>query len=491
MTVAIALTSATAAAQDVEALPDDAPEVQRLAALAAQLGDADAGRREAARDAFEALTPDDLPAIRGRIARIRRGRPPQNWAIDVMNRFRRLGRTEDALQPDLVVGAMEELSREHHIPQERERVVAMAEPALLWAALERMDSLEAQRAAFGLIGLDEGLWMPEARNWVRRRGVALTSAAIYARGDGDRHVREWGRHAYDATGADNPGRVIPAMDVDRLPDLLRAYANARIQSAMRVIVSYTGHSRRAVRRAAREAMETYGTNAIWILRTAYRNETGEHPPREWGADRVSRELYAQMDARRMEPVRIALEAGQAARAAGDLDAMRASFDDVLARMPELEEPGPVASGYAELAARAAAAGQAEQADADYRRALRLAPRHADAPTWRAQVELLAAQRAAERGVWDEAAYRRVLEVLPEQEAAVAALAAMELPAEARAAAPSSTRTRWGIAAAILLGLLGLGLLWRPARPARVSIDPFEATLDDTIDEADVTLPDAA
>lgn len=492
LALSLALGAGAAQAQDAEALPDDAPEVRRLADLAAQLGHAEASQREAARDALLGLTTDDLPAIRGRIARIRRGRPPRNWAEDIMNRFRRRGRSEDAEPPDLVRGAMEELAEEHRLPHERERVVAMAEPAFLWAALDAMGTLEASRAAFPLLGIDDGLWTPEGRNWVRRRGQALVAAALYARGDGDRFVRDWGRYAVDATGAEQPGRVIPSAEPEQLPDLLHAYADARVQSAMRVIVSYTGHPRRAIRRAARDAMATYGGNAIWILRTAHRNETGEHPPREWGWERVASAIYALQDGRRMEPVRAGLDAGRAAREAGDLDAMRRAYDDVLARVPELEEAGPVAEGYALLADRAARDGRRAEAEADYRRALRLAPEHERAGAWRAALVLAGAERAAARGVWDEAAFERVIALEPENEPAREALASMA-PA-AVAAAPrdhSPARARWGMAAALLLALLGVALLWRPARAPRVEIDPFEPTLDDTVDEADATLPDAA
>lgn len=500
--LAVLLAAAPARAQEgAEVLDDEAPEVQRLAALAQQLGDEDAARREAARDAYMALTPDDLPAIRGRIERIRRGRPPHRWAVDIMNRFRRHGRTEEG-PPVVVDGAMEELARAHNLPHEHERVVAMAEPALLWRALDAMGTLEAQRAAFPIIGFDEGLWVPVARNWIRRRGASMVAAALYARRDGDRFVRGWGRDAYERTGADDPGRAIPSTPPEQLPDVIGAYAEANIQSAMRVIVSYVGHQRRSVRRAARAAIEEYGGNAIWILRTAYRNEVGEYPPREWGWQHVAEALYARIDARRMAPVREALDAGIAARDAGDLDAMRASFDEVLARVPELEEPGPVAEGYAALGARALRAGDWDAARSHYRRAVRIAPRHEALHRWLAQIELTRARAAAARGIYDRAAYERVLEAAPQHEGAQAALAAIR-PASSTPATMSTRRLVFGVAASIILALLGLSLLWRPRGEASVepahddtALAPIEApTLadpwDDTIDEADVTLPDAA
>jgi len=495
-------------------LPDDSPEVLRLASLAQQLGDENKERREAAREAFLALGPDDLPAIRGRIARIRRGRPPHNWAVDIMNRLRRHGSTEETGRYDLVEGAMTELGNPHPRSREHQRVIAMAEPAMLWHALDRMESLEAQRAVFGLIGLDEGLWMPEARNWLRRRRAALTAAAIHARRDGDRFVRSWGRFAYEELGAEDPGQVIPSLEREQLPDVLEAYAEARMQSAMRVIVSYVGSERRAIRRSARNAIELYGGNAIWILRTAFRNETGAHPPREWGWRQVTTQLYERVDSRRMEPVRAALEAGIAAHEAGDLDAMQASFDEVLARMPELERPEPVAAGYVALARRAREAGELDAAEQHYRRALRLAgPDHAE---WRAELGFLRAQRASSHGVWDEAAFQRVTAVIPDHAQALSSLAAMRTPAVVTRREASTGRSKWGLAAAGLLALLGIGLLWRSApesvpEPSESAesetfdddvVDAFEVTLDQELEEAafndafdiafdpaDATLPD--
>lgn len=481
------LLTATASAQAAEALPEDAPEVARLRALAAQLGSEDGGQRQVAFEAITTLDQDDLPAIRARIERLRRGRPPRNWAVDVMNRFRRRAPTEGD-SPDLAAGAMEELRQVHVVPQERARVLLMAEPALLWRALDSMGTVAAQRAAFPLIGLDEGLWMPEARNWLRTRGPALMAATMHARSDPDRFARRWGTWGMETLHADDPGQAIHTLDESQLPDVLRAYASLRIQSAMRVIVSHVDSERRAIRVAARWAMAQYEGNGIWVLRAAYRNELGEHPPEELGWRGVTEALYAHVDARRMEPVRTALQEGLAARDAGDLSTMRERFDAVLARLPELEEPGPVAEGYATLAAHHAEGQRWSQAVWAYRRALRLDPDHASAASWRTESAFATARRDADRGVWDERAFERIVAASPSHQGARAALALLA-PPEARAAAPTSASARWGIAAALLLMLMGLGLLWRgPDRHGREAT--VDTTMGDTLDEtADTTLSD--
>jgi len=477
-----------ARADEPEVLPEDSPEVQRLRALATQLGDEDEARREAAYEALTTLGPDDLPAIRARVERLRRGRPPHNWAVDIMNRFRRRGAGPQGEPPDVARGALAELGRRHPHAREHARVLLMAEPLVLWRALDRMGTLEAQRAAFPLFGLDRGIFMPEARNWLRARGPDLMAAAIYARSDANRFTRRWGAFAMDALHADDPGRAIHAVSEAQLPDVLRAYAALRVQSAMRVIVSYVNSDRRAVRLAAREALAEYGGNAVWVLRTAYRNTLGERPDEALGWRGLSAAIYAHGDDRRMESVRGALERGIAARDAGDLRAMRERFDEVLSRVPELEHPAPVAEGYAALGAHHASEGRWARAGWAYRRALRLDGANPAAVRWRGELAFVDARAEAEEGVFDEAAFERVLADDPEHEGARAALASVARPS--LGPARGDARARWGIAAAILLALLGLGILWRSPAPPRDDF-VFDTTLGDTLDEtADTTLSDS-
>ena len=97
------------------------------------------------------------------------------------------------------------------------------------------------------------------------------------------------------------------------------------------------------------------------------------------------------------------------------------------------------------------------------------------------------------GVFDEDAYRRVLGASPEHEGALEALAAAEPPAVI-AARRDASRTHWGLAAAGLLGLLGIGLLW-PARGSDDEALEREPTCETTLeaptmdDPGDATLAD--
>ena len=460
------------------------PSLARIERLVEQLGADDASERETAYAALTTLDEDTLPAIRARIARVTRARPPENWARDILTRFRVRAPREEGADVDVAPGVLTELERSH-AAEERRFVLKMAEPLLLWRSLEHIGTFEAQQAAYPLIGLDSGLWMPEARNWVRRGGNDLMAAAIVGRSDRDRYVRQWARWAVETLGAEDPGRAIQSLDEAQLPDVLRAYAMTHVLSAMRVIVSYTSSDRRRVRRAARWAMEQYGGNAIWILRTAYRNETAEHAPREWSWRRLSESLYARVDERRLASVRMALEQGNAALAAGDLDTMQARFDDVLARAPEPDDPAPVASGYAQLARARASRGRAADAERAYRRALRLAPEHEGAQGWRAELQMLEAQRALDRGVLDVAAFEAVLAASPEHEGANAALA--RIPAIV-SGPPHNPRRTWGLVAALLVGLFGLGLLfWTGSEPSAVDVHA-ETSFDATLEAASVDAP---
>lgn len=453
------------------------PALARIERLVEQLGADDANEREAAYTALTTLDEDMLPAIRARIARAGHGRPPENWARDILTRFRVRAPREEGAEVDVAPGVLAELARSHRA-EERRFVLKMAEPLLLWRSLERIGTFEAHQAAYPLIGLDDGLWMPEARNWVRRRGNDLLAAAIVGRSDSNRHVRSWARWAVETLHGEDPGRVIQGLDEAQLPDVLRAYAMTHVQSAMRVIVSYTSSDRRRIRRAARWAMEQYGGNAIWILRTAYHNETGEHAPREMSWRRLSESLYARVDERRLATVRIAIEQGNAALAAGDLDTMEARFDDVLARAPEPEDPTPLASGYAQLARARTSEGRIADAERAYRRALRLAPDHEGAQGWRAELEMLEAQRSLDRGVLDVAAFEAVLAAAPDHEGAAAALA--RAPSSV-SSPPRDARRTWGLVAALLVGFFGLALLfWGGGESTAVDVHA-DTTFDTTLE----------
>lgn len=461
------------------------PRLVRLEELLGELRSEEEGRRRAAYDALTTLEPEMLPAIRARLARVVRRRPDPPHALEIFNRIRRAAGSQRADDDvDIAPGVLVVLGQDR-----RERVLQMVEPLLLWRALERMASFESCQAMYPLLaGIDGDLWRWEIRRVVARMGSDIMAAAIAGRGHSDRDVRRWASDTMRRLGADDPGLAVQGLEADQLADVLRAYAMLRMQSAMRVIVSYVDSDRRGVRRAARWAIEQYAGNAIWILRTEYRNQTGQPAPEQWGWRRVADELYAHVDALRMEPVRRAREAGLAALEQGDLAAMRGHFDDVLSRAPDLEDAGPVARGYAALGQARLEDGRLADAAFAYRRALRLAPEDEEAARWRARLAFAEAQQAARAGLIDADRYAEVLALEPDHEGARQALALLEPEAVAVAA---DGRSRWALLAAALLALLGGALLWR-TRDGRGAerVDAEGPTLEaPTFDEADATLAD--
>lgn len=451
-------------------------EQNRLEALFTQLRSEEPQERQAAYDAILAQDSSALPAIRTRIARVVRHRPDADSAREVFNRIRHAAgsrRADDEV--DIAPGVLAVLAEERS-----DRVMKMVEPLLLWRALERIGTFEAGRAMYPLIGLDEGLWRWEERRVVSRMGTAIMAAAIAGRNHSERAVRQWASETMRRLNADQPGLAVQGLEPERLADVLRAYAMLRMQSAMRVIASYIDSDKRVVRQAARWAIEQYGPNAIWVLRTEYHVKHGEHAPTSWGWRRVANALYAHADAKRLEPVRRAREAGLAALERGELASMRARFGEVLARAPEIDDPEPVAEGYATLAAQASSPGEKAWA---YRRALRLAPEHPLAERWRAELAFIDVESGLADGVLDEEGLRAVVATIPDHEKAAPLLAQLEAPPPA----PAEDRTVWAILGALIFALLGCALLCR--RPQHNDL-PVESTDEGpTISDADATLAD--
>ncbi len=471
------------AEDDLELAADDDPRLLRIERLAGELRSDDADVRARAYEALTTLDAEMLPAIRARIARLRRRRPDPARAFEVFNKVRRAAGSQRADDDvDIAPGALGVLGETRN-----DIALKIVEPLLLWRSLERIGSFEACRSMFPLIALDGDLWKWETRRVVQRMGNRMMAAAIAGRNDSDRQVRDWSVATMRRMGADDPGRAVHGLAHGELADVLRAYAMLRMQSAMAVIVSYVDSEQRDVRRAARWALSQYGSNAVWVLRTEYRNQIGEHPPRTWGYRRVAEALYSHVDEQRLAPIENALAAGARARESGDLETMRRHFDDVLTRAPEIEQAAMTAEGYAALGEARIAARRLAEAGPLYRRALRLAPEHEQASHWRAQIAFVEAELRFANGIFDVHAYRDVLTHDSDHEGAQAALAAVgEDPGGS--ILQRSARRFWALAAAVLFLLLGIGLLWQRRRASEVEL---VETSDDSqsFAGADATLAD--
>ena len=476
--LAIVVGGLPALAQREEALADGDRRLQRLEGLAGQLGSEDARARENAAHALGHLDASMLPAIRARIARLRRRRPEQAWAFDVFNRIRRAaGSTRADDEVDIEGGILPVLAQDRH-----PRVLAMAEPLLLLRSCERLRTFDAVTTMLPIFALDEGgVWRWESRRVGARLGADAMAAALVAQRHEDAEVRSWARLMVERLGAVEPGRAIQGLTDAQLADVLRAYATLRVQSAMRIIVAFVGSERRIVRRAARSAIEQYGSGAIWILRTAYHERAGEQAPREWGWQRVAEEPSRRADDERATPVRSAHAAARAAAERGDLASLERQLDEALARSAEIDDPFP-ADGYARVADWHFAEGRLDAARRAWSRALRIAPAHPSATAWRARSELADAEEHLAGGVLDVRAYERVLALEPGNVRAAAAVEAARPPGSA-----SSRNAIW-IAGGLLL-LLSLVLAWprRPKGVGDVEETPTDAP-EDTLPED--TLPEA-
>jgi hypothetical protein len=158
-------------------------------------------------------------------------------------------------------------------------------------------------------------------------------------------VAQWAKRRLDFLGKAIPSEAIAVNSPEVLADVLRAYGYLRDPDAARLVVSFANSERLLVREAARQSVASYGEVANWQLRDAYEQVTGDRPAREWSWERTARELFRQFDRTRLADVYQLYDAGLTALQAGDLPAMRQSFDKVLARSPNFDPVDKLIEGY--------------------------------------------------------------------------------------------------------------------------------------------------
>jgi tetratricopeptide (TPR) repeat protein len=209
-----------------------------------------------------------------------------------------------------------------------------------------------------------------------------------------------------------------------------------------------------------------GEVGSWQLRDTYENVVGKKPPRDWSWERTARELFGEFDRLRVAQVGKLYEEGQAARAAGNFEKMRAAFDQLLAYDPHFEQRAQLAAGYVAFAS-AAQDKSRDAAIAALRRAERLDPALKDAMSLRLTLE---AEALEERGIADSTLLERAIEQNPANSRAQSALARFE-----RGEPKRSESTRYVAAGSILavaLGAIAWLLLRKPkAEPLPASGAP--------------------
>jgi hypothetical protein len=380
-----------------------------LGRLVAQLGSEVPEQRRAAARALAELRDESLPAVAERLTELKRRRPDPDSAKEALAAVRRAAgsrRADDTL--DIAPGVLELLAE----PSQRNaRTLAMAEPLLLLRSLERLDSPEAGRLFASILLLDpEGVWDHELRLARERVGLRLLPALIELRSHEDARVRGLAQAGVRALGMEDPKVALALSDANLAAKVARAYTEPLEFAALPVLVRLVGADKEALRDAARAAVQRFGKNAIWLLRELYAEVAGKPAPKGWDAERTASEVYGLLDRDRLSRTGALLQTGMSHFVAGRLPAMKAAYDELLAREPRFAERSKLAPGYVALGQHHLQRDELPQARAAFARALWLAPGAEDEKTVRAQLAFVDAELALSRGVADLHGYRQALEL---------------------------------------------------------------------------------
>lgn len=238
-------------------------------------------------------------------------------------------------------------------------------------------------------------------------------------------VSNWANRQMDFLGKAIPGEAVQVEDPQVLADVLRAYGRIADPDAARVVLSFANSERAQIREAARQAVVLFGEVANWQLRDAYENMLGKRPPREWSWDRTARELFSEFDSMRLTEVYTHYKKGLTARGAGDLEAMRNAFEQVLLRTPDFQPREEMLAGYMNYAET-----YFDQPDKDVPevlvRVMRLA---GDNVTLKARAEslllTLRARKYADQSFADQSLLQRAMELDPDNTKAKALLSELQ------------------------------------------------------------------
>ncbi len=352
--------------------------------------------------------------------------------------------------------------------QENEAWKNLAQIYALLRMLEAVGTTNAARELIACYGYFGELVRIDLQRATLRLKDKAVPALIEARENDAKKVRDWARRELDTIGRAIPGEAVSTTDPNVLADVLLAYGRVRDVDAARVVLSFVASDRVQLRNAARASVVAIGEPAMWHLKDAYENVTGEKPPRAWDFKRLAQELFRLHDRSRLAAVYELWERGAAAAKKGDAAAAVAAFDQLLARAPLFERRTEMAPSYVAAARELEKAGKPEDALVALRKALRLDPEGADHAKIESRVAYLEGKTLADRGTPDPFILKRAIELDPDNTDARELLASFE----ERALVRQEKTKRYAAAAAVAIAAL-LAMVWllRRRRPAAKASPP--------------------
>lgn len=423
-----------------------------------------AGRRSAAKTTGD-LGPSAVPSIAKKLAELRKGPAPQVVAAVKQAKTTsaaKAGEGGDLCEALLTAPKVEEG------PAQAGARVALITSALV-RALAHAGTTPAIRQLVKVSGDHSGAFRPELTRQVRALGDKAVPALIESRRDPSSEVRRWASTQLEALGKRIPGDAVQTHDNQVLADVLHAYGAVHDLDAMPVILSFVSSDRVQVRNAARESVTTFGQDAVWKLREAYANLTGKPAPEGWAAAEVAKELFAAYDRLRLQEVYGLLEEGLMKEKEDKVDEAVAAFDKVLARQPMLDRRGEMVAAYFAHAQKLEA-DDPVAALAGLRKAARLAPEGPRINAINAEIAYLEGKDLLARGIADTEPFKRALNLAPAHANARVELDRLEMRSEER---QTRTRAFAGGATVLLLGVIAALLFGRVGRrrPHRAASRP--------------------
>ncbi|MBI5499685.1 MAG: hypothetical protein HY907_05550 [Deltaproteobacteria bacterium] len=250
----------------------------------------------------------------------------------------------------------------------RESWAAALQAVGLLAALDAIDTNDALMEAIRFVSRYDGAYARAVGLLVRAKGDRAIPALVLSRKIQDGNVKSFVADQLARMGKERAPLMAQVNDDQLLADILRAIAEVRDSEGVNVMLSFINSDRPFVRQAARESLLLYERNAIWPVRKAYEDITGERAETGWDWRETMDRLFAAQDAARLEPLDRLLSRGLAAAADARFEEMDSAFGSILGREPKYPRRAEMVRGLLAYGEQLLSSGDVLEA----RRVLRLA-----------------------------------------------------------------------------------------------------------------------